>query len=74
VLTGSDVIAVVGFDGSVGAALLHPRLTSVVMPVEEIAQRVVDRALRQVENGHDSDPGEVVATCLREGGSTPARG
>ncbi|HWG16051.1 MAG TPA: substrate-binding domain-containing protein, partial [Streptosporangiaceae bacterium] len=67
-------IAVVGFDGSVGAALLHPQLTSVVMPVEEIARRVVGRALRQVENGYDSDPGEVVATCLREGGSTPARG
>jgi LacI family transcriptional regulator len=66
-------LAVVGFDGSVGAELVHPHLTSVVMPVEEIAQRVVGRTLRQIANGHDSDPGEVVATWLREGGSAPAR-
>ena len=67
-------IAVVGFDGTVSTALLHPHLTSVVIPVDDIARRVVDRTLRQVENGHDNDPGEVVTTWLREGGSTPARG
>ena len=66
-------LAVVGFDGSVGAALLHPQLTSVVMPVDDIAQRVVARAVRQVEHGHDADPGELVTTWLREGESTPAR-
>lgn len=66
-------LAVVGFDGSVGAALLHPQLTSVVMPVDEIARRVVSRALRQIENGQDSGPGEIVATWLREGGSTVPR-
>ena len=47
-------LAVVGFDGSVGAGLLHPPLTSVVIPVDEIAQRVVGRALRQIEN--DPEP------------------
>ena len=62
------------FDGTVSTALLHPHLTSVVIPVDDIARRVVDRTLRQVENGHDNDPGEVVTTWLREGGSTPARG
>ena len=66
-------LAVVGFDGSVGAALLQPRLTSVVMPVEDIAGRVVARALQQIEHGHDTEPGEIVATWLREGESTPAR-
>jgi len=66
-------LAVVGFDGSVGAALLHPQLTSVVMPVEQIASRVVARALRQIENGDDNEPGEIVATWLREGKSTPTR-
>jgi len=66
-------LAVVGFDGSVGAALLHPQLTSVVMPVDQIAGRVVARALRQIENGDDNEPGEIVATWLREGKSTPAR-
>ena len=66
-------LAVVGFDGSVGASLLHPELTSVIMPVEDIARRVVARALRQVEHGYDAEPGEFVATGLREGESTPAR-
>jgi DNA-binding LacI/PurR family transcriptional regulator len=66
-------LAVVGFDGSGGAALLHPQLTSVVIPVEDIARRVVSRALRQIEHGQDIEPGEIVATWLREGGSTPAR-
>jgi DNA-binding LacI/PurR family transcriptional regulator len=66
-------LAVVGFDGSVGGALLHPTLTSVIMPVEEIARQVVGRALRQIESGQDSGPGEFVVTGLREGGSTAAR-
>jgi DNA-binding LacI/PurR family transcriptional regulator len=66
-------LAVAGFDGSVGAALLHPQLTSVVIPVEDIAQRVVGRALRQIEHGHDAEPGEIVATWLREGDSTASR-
>jgi DNA-binding LacI/PurR family transcriptional regulator len=66
-------LAVVSFDGSIGAALLHPRLTSVVIPVDDIAGRVVDRALREVEHGRDGGPGEIVGSFLREGGSTPAR-
>lgn len=65
-------LAVVGFDGSVGASLLDPVLTSVVIPVDEIARRVVGRALGQVGNGQDTAPGEVVPTWLREGKSTPA--
>jgi DNA-binding LacI/PurR family transcriptional regulator len=66
-------LAVVGFDGSVGAALLHPQLTSVAIPVEDIARRVVGRALRQIEHGQDAQPGEIVATWLREGESAPSR-
>lgn len=66
-------LAVVGFDGSVGGELLHPQLTSVVIPVEDIARRVVGRALRQIENGQDSGPGEIVGTWLREGESTATR-
>ena len=66
-------LAVVGFDGSVSTALLHPHLTSVILPVDDIARRVVSRALRQIEHGHDGGPGQMVATGLREGGSTPAR-
>jgi DNA-binding LacI/PurR family transcriptional regulator len=64
-------LAVMGFDGSVGAGLLHPPLTSVVIPVEDIARRVVGRVLRQIEDGQDTEPGEIVPTWLREGESTP---
>lgn len=64
-------LAVVGFDGSAGTELLNPALTSIVIPFEDIARRVVDRALRQVENGQDSEPGEIVPTLLRLGRSIP---
>jgi DNA-binding LacI/PurR family transcriptional regulator len=66
-------LAVVGFDGSAGTELLNPALTSIVIPLEDIAVRVVERALRQVENGQDSEPGEVVPTLLRLGRSIPPR-
>src|SRR5689334_10201710 len=62
-------LAVTGFDGS-AAALMHPRLTTVAIPVDDIAGRVVDRALRQVEHGPDQQPGEVVPARLRLGEST----
>lgn len=69
-LVGRD-LAVVGFDGSIGADLVHPALTSVVMPVEDIARRVVARALQQVEAGQDTEPGEIIPFWLRQGESTP---
>ena len=66
---GQD-LAVTGFDGSAAAGLLHPRLTSVAIPVDDIARRVVARALRQLDLGPDQEPGEVVPTILRLGEST----
>ena len=66
---GQD-LAVTGFDGSAAAAMMHPRLTSVAIPVDDIARRVVARALKQVDHGPDHDPGEVVPTKLRLGEST----
>jgi len=45
---GQD-LAVTGFDGSAAAALMHPRLTTVAIPVDEIARQVVARALRQLD-------------------------
>ena len=70
-LTVGRDLAVVGFDGSAGTELLNPALTSIVIPLEDIALRVVDRVLRQVENGQDSEPGEIVPTLLRLGRSIP---
>ncbi|MBV9206885.1 MAG: LacI family DNA-binding transcriptional regulator, partial [Actinobacteria bacterium] len=66
-------LAVVGFDGSVGTELLHPTLASVAFPLEDIAVRVVERALRQVDNGEDGEPGEILPARLRPGGSIPPR-
>ena len=58
---GQD-LAVTGFDGSAAAALMHPRLTTVAIPVDEIARQVVARALRQLDHGADQQPGEMVPT------------
>jgi DNA-binding LacI/PurR family transcriptional regulator len=63
-------LAVTGFDGSAAGGLLHPRLTSVVIPVEEIARRVIARVLRQLDQGVDESPGELVPALLRVGEST----
>jgi DNA-binding LacI/PurR family transcriptional regulator len=63
-------LGVTGFDGSVAADLLHPTLTSVTIPVDDIAGRVVARALRQLDQGPDLYPGEVVEASLRLGEST----
>lgn len=63
-------LAVTGFDGSIRAELLHPQLTTVAIPVDDIARRVVGRVLRQLGQGPDSEPGEIVPTPLRLAGST----
>src|ERR1700730_3945268 len=63
-----------GFEGSVAAALMHPRLTSVAIPVDDIVRRVVARALRQIDHGPDQQPGEVMPGKLRIGESTGGSG
>jgi DNA-binding LacI/PurR family transcriptional regulator len=63
-------LGVTGFDGSVAAGLLHPRLTSVTIPVEGIARGVIARAMRQLDHGPDEGPGEVLSATLRVGEST----
>jgi DNA-binding LacI/PurR family transcriptional regulator len=82
---GQD-LAVTGFDGSSAAALMHPRLTTVAVPVDDIARQVVARALRQLdqEPGLEpsqhrglepgQEPGEVVPATLRLGESTAGSG
>jgi len=65
---GSD-LAVTGFDGSAVSGLLTPRLTTVSVPLLEIADRLVARILRETQSPTD-DPGEVVNTALDVGDST----
>lgn len=70
---GGD-LAVTGFDDCVPASLLHPRLTSVAIPVAEIACRVLDRVLRQLGEGQDLRPGlSTVAQPLERSGAEGAR-
>ena len=70
---GQD-LAVTGFDGSAATGLMYPRLTSVAIPVDDIARRVVARALKQLDHGPDQQPGEVVPVKLRLGESTSGFG
>jgi DNA-binding LacI/PurR family transcriptional regulator len=70
---GQD-LAVTGFDGSAAAALMHPRLTTVAIPVDDIARQVVARALRQFDHGPGQEPGELVPATLRLGESTGGSG
>jgi DNA-binding LacI/PurR family transcriptional regulator len=62
-------LAVTGFDGSAVAGLLTPRLTTVTLPLRDIADRLVARILRETQQPTD-DPGEVVDTVLEIGEST----
>ena len=54
---GQD-LAVTGFDGSSAAALMHPRLTTVAVPVDDIARQVVARALRQLDQHPGLEPSQ----------------
>ncbi len=65
---GAD-LAVAGFDGSAVARLLTPRLTTVTIPLPEIADRLVTRILRETEQPTDA-PGDIVDTVLDLGEST----
>jgi len=59
---GAD-LAVTGFDGSVISRILVPALTTVAMPMAELASRLVDRIISEVDGASD-DRGEVLATTL----------
>lgn len=65
---GED-LAVTGFDGGVLASLVIPTLTTVRIPVEIIAQRLMRRLADEIENGRSSRPGEIIDTELVLGGS-----
>jgi DNA-binding LacI/PurR family transcriptional regulator len=64
---GSD-LAVTGFDGGLVSRVLAPALTTVAMPLADIATRLVDRILQEVA-GTPPDRGEIVDTILVRGES-----
>jgi DNA-binding LacI/PurR family transcriptional regulator len=65
---GKD-LAVTGFGGSEVLPLHDPPLTTVVLPVEDIAARVVDRALREISGASAGEPGQIVVPQLAIGAS-----
>ena len=56
-------LAVTGFDGSTVARILTPALTTVAMPLAEVAERLVDRIVSAVSGASD-ERGEVLETTL----------
>lgn len=64
---GTD-LAVTGFGGSVIGRMLTPALTTLAIPIADIAQRLVDRALRELDELTDG-PGELIVPDLVLGAS-----
>ena len=64
---GAD-LAVTGFDGSVISRMLTPALTTVAIPLRDLASHLIDRALAEV-TGTASGHGEFLDTILIEGES-----
>jgi DNA-binding LacI/PurR family transcriptional regulator len=65
-------LAVTGFDGSLVSRMLTPALTTVAIPLADIAARLIDRVIDQV-NGAPQEHGEIIGTSLRHGQSSPGR-
>jgi DNA-binding LacI/PurR family transcriptional regulator len=61
-------LAVTGFDGSVISRMLSPALTTMAMPLRDLANRLIDRVIAQA-NGTAPGHGELLETILIPGGS-----
>jgi DNA-binding LacI/PurR family transcriptional regulator len=59
-------LAVTGFDGSLVSRMLTPALTTMAIPLADIAARLIDRVIDQV-NGISRDQGEMIGTTLIRG-------
>jgi DNA-binding LacI/PurR family transcriptional regulator len=67
-VVGRDV-AITGFDGGAIGMFTEPTLTSVRIPVEQIARELIHRCRREIESGPTGRPGLLVPTELILGGS-----
>jgi LacI family transcriptional regulator len=61
-------LAVTGFDGTAISRLIVPALTTVTMPLAQIAARLVDRVIAQAA-GVSHDHGEILGTTVTWGQS-----
>jgi DNA-binding LacI/PurR family transcriptional regulator len=66
---GVDV-AVTGFDGGVISRMLTPALTTMAIPLGELASRLIGRVIAHAA-GTDPGPGEVLETIFVSGDSVP---
>src|ERR1700761_1287873 len=71
VRVGVDV-AVTGFDGGVISRMLTPALTTMAIPLGELAKRLIGRVITQA-GADDPSPGEMLETILIPGESVPVR-
>jgi DNA-binding LacI/PurR family transcriptional regulator len=62
-------VAVTGFDGGFVQQMTEPVLTSVRIPVDRIADELVGRCLREIDEGPTDAPGLLVPTEIAVGGS-----
>jgi DNA-binding LacI/PurR family transcriptional regulator len=65
---GQDV-ALTGFDGGFVQQMTEPMLTSVRIPVDRIAAELIDRCLREIDEGPTTEPGLLVPTDIAVGAS-----
>jgi DNA-binding LacI/PurR family transcriptional regulator len=65
---GQD-LAVTGFDGGFVQQMTEPVLTSVRIPVDRIADELIGRCLREIDEGPTDAPGLLVPTEIAVGGS-----
>jgi DNA-binding LacI/PurR family transcriptional regulator len=65
---GQD-LAVTGFDGGFVQLMTDPVLTTVRIPVDQIAAELINRCLREIDEGPTGDAGLIVPTEIAVGGS-----
>ena len=61
-------LAVTGFDGSVLSRVLAPALTTVAMPLADIATRLIDRVIAEA-GGTPQSGAEIIGAALIHGQS-----
>jgi DNA-binding LacI/PurR family transcriptional regulator len=67
-VVGAD-LDITGFDSSMIGRSLTPKLTTVAIPVADIAARIIGRLLREIDDGPTGEPGELVHLELERGDS-----
>jgi DNA-binding LacI/PurR family transcriptional regulator len=67
-VVGQDV-AVTGFDGGAIGMTTEPQLTSVRIPIDQIARELVRRCRREIEQGPTGEPGILLPTEVFLGGT-----